>query len=78
MALFLLKRHEWDYDQTGEIAVLAADETGARQLAADTQIGLRDDHETAADFLDPARSTCEMIHTAAQAPRVILESFHAG
>lgn len=78
MALFLLERYHWDYDQTGEIAVLAADEAEARKVAADAQIDRRGDHRTALDFLDAERSTCVRIHTAFQEARVILESFYAG
>jgi len=70
MALYLLKRNEFDYDEYNAHLVRASSECEARKIAANY-------HEDPDEWLNVLKSSCKLISTDG-ANEVILSSFNAG
>ena len=73
MALYLVERHESDYDEFDAHLVRASCEQRARVIAAKAVSR----HEDRNEWLDAAKSTCVCV-TADGEEQVILSSFTAG
>ena len=73
MALYLLKRNEFDYDEYNAHLVRASCEHDARVIAS----LVRPSDEDTSEWLDAAKSTCVCV-TADGEEQVILSSFNAG
>lgn len=72
MALYLVKRHESDYDEYDAHLIRASSEREARKIAA-----AKNHREDSDEWLNDLKSTCVCV-TADGANEVILSSFNAG
>ena len=72
MALYLVKRHEFDYDEYDAHLVRASSEREARKIAA-----AKNHREDSDEWLNDFKSSCVLISPGGL-NEVILSSFNAG